>query len=79
MLEGHPSFWRHVGTRLQLDVVEIVLLGLHFNGILLAHIALLMDFLLSVGCIVVKVHLATRGPSENRKERRFETGDCEKM
>ena len=43
--------------RIQFDVVEVILLGLHFNGILLAHISLVMDLLLSVGRVVIEIHL----------------------
>lgn len=43
--------------RIQFDVVEIILLGLYFNGILLAHISLFMDLLLPVGCVVIEIHL----------------------
>ena len=49
--------------RIQFDVVEIILLGLYFNGILLAHISLFMDLLLPVGRVVIEIHLrvATSG------------------
>mmetsp|Transcript_24764 Transcript_24764/g.53959 ORF Transcript_24764/g.53959 Transcript_24764/m.53959 type:complete len:310 (+) Transcript_24764:74-1003(+) len=55
---GKPSAVHHARhVAVQFDVVEIILLGLYFNGILLAHISLFMDLLLPVGRVVIEIHL----------------------